>query len=613
MCPVIRFLKRKTLKKSMQSFGPRLRNQLILVFVVTISCVLAFVFLTTYQQAKKLLQEQSANITSQYFAQNEYNIEAFMDDVDKDAKLLTLTWDIQDYINRGGWENDFTSIMAARAVFDDIASIMSNNEAILSVFYFGSDGTALGVTERGNYVKARDGKTLDYYAMGIEELVRSDITKTHWLGGYLLSDFYVEKLNDPEGVYDVPCITAARSFNSGGIHRGTLIVNVEESALADLITKSDERNIRKSYLVNTQGEILVHEDETQIGQMAQVFSDISPDIENDYFIRDGMQVNFSYLSTPGWYMISEVSLESVYQDINQLRDWFLIIFIIAIIAAVSISFYWLYRLMRPLDALRQAMHRMEKGEVGEHLDENCRNELGLLGRQFNKMSDSISHLIHRIQTVENEKRTMELEALKMQINPHFLFNTLSNIKYMAMIIQSQTITEAVTALGNMLAPMFRSDSQFWTIGEEIDFLENYIKIMNYRFGNGIRVTYDIPDELRECQILKFVLQPLLENAITHGFEQSEGMGIISLKAEQSGENLLVHISDNGQGISPQKLEELKKNLKNSEKDKSLKKGHIGIVNVHRRLQLYFGPDYGIRITSQEGQGTHLEMLLKIIK
>lgn len=596
----------------MRTFGARLRNQLILIFVVTISFVLAFVFITTYQQAKNLLKEQSASITSQYFTQNKYNIQTFMGEIDKDAKLLIMDSDVSDYIDRG-WENEFSAIMTTRSVFDKTASMMSNNDAIVSVFYFGSDGEALGITDRGNYVHPKSDDPLDYVHMGIEEIVRSDLTKTHWIGGFSSSDFYVEEPWDPQGLYTLPCITAARSLNYNGIHKGTLIINVKESAFADLITKSDSSGRRESYITDSYGEIVVHQDPLQIGKISEVLPEDMDASGNAYLIKDGIQVNYSQLKTPGWFMISEVPLENVYQDINTLRDWFIIIFVIAIIASISISFYWLYRLMQPLDKLRLAMYRMEKGEMGEQLDETCRNELGLLGRQFNKMSKSISQLISQIQTAENEKRILEMEALKMQINPHFLYNTLSNIKYMAMIIHSKTITEAVTALGNMLSPMYRSSSEFWTIEEELDFLGNYIKIMNYRFGNGIRIVYDIPEDLRKLKLLKFVLQPLLENAITHGFEQSDGCGEIVLTCREQGDDLVVTVSDNGQGIAKDKLFDLCHALAHCANYGQTRKGHIGLVNVHRRLQIYFGNGYGIKINSIQGKGTNIEMLVHIVK
>ena len=597
-------------------FGRKLRNQLVLVFVVTISMAMGFVFITTYRQSQKLLTEQSASITGQFFEQNEYNLKTFMDEIDKAAKLLIVLPELQEYLGRG-WSNDFDTIMMAREIFNYTASIMRNNENIVSVFYYGTDGVSLGITDRGNYVLPKNTGALDYFNMGIEERVRQDVTKMHWIGGFTSSDFYLLTPEDPEGLTAEACVTAARSLNYSGRHRGTLIINVRERAFADLITKSDAGGLRCSYIINGDGEFVIHKDTESIGNISDVLPEDIQDETDAYIIRDGIQVNFSLLSDTRWYMISEVSLDTVYMDIYTLRNWFIFIFIIAIIAAISISMYWMYRLMRPLDELRLAMGRMEQGEVGEQLDETSQNELGLLGRQFNKMSKSISELIVQIKTVENEKRNMELEALKMQINPHFLFNTLSNIKYMAMIIQSKTITEAVTALGNMLRPMYKSDSEFWPLDEEIDFLENYIKIMNYRFGNGIRVNYHIPEELGRTGILKFVLQPIIENAITHGFDQSGGMGTITIDVcQKDGGNaapgLRVTVADDGQGMDMAMLTELREQLADCESYGLLRKGHIGIVNVHRRLQIYFGSEYGITVESACGKGTTVTMLLKVI-
>lgn len=257
------------------------------------------------------------------------------------------------------------------------------------------------------------------------------------------------------------------------------------------------------------------------------------------------------------------------------------------------------------------MSQMEQGNLGLQLAEDSRNELGMLGRQFNKMSRSIEELVKQIQDVEEEKRLMEKEALQAQINPHFLFNTLSNIKYMAMIVKANTIVECITAFGNFLVPIYKDKNDVWQVKHEITYLENYVKIMNYRFGGGIDVVCECPDTVQELYMLKFILQPLVENAIQHGFKEGEGKGTIRVSFREEDGQISIIVADDGCGMEQEKLKELGKRLEAYGTGNESKGGHIGLGNVHRRLRIYYGEEYGLTVISAARQGTEVCVRLPV--
>ena len=324
-------------------------------------------------------------------------------------------------------------------------------------------------------------------------------------------------------------------------------------------------------------------------------------------MQDGMQSNFRELqrNSGPWPLISEVQVSILYKDIYSLRKWFVLTLLAAWLASWGISLYWLYRLTKPLDRLRQAMSLMEQGNLGLQLAEDSRNELGILGRQFNRMSYSIEELVKQIQEVEEEKRLMEKEALQAQINPHFLFNTLSNIKYMAMIVKANTIVECITAFGNFLVPIYKEKNDIWQIKNEITYLQNYVKIMNYRFGGGIDVVYECPEAVQELFMLKFILQPLVENAIQHGFKELSGKGTILVSFQEEDRQVSIIVADDGCGMEQEKLEDLRERLEAYRVGSESRGGHIGLGNVHRRVKIYYGEAYGLTVTSEMGKGTRV--------
>ena len=588
------------------NFGVRLKTQLIAVFTILLTVLLGLVGILTYQRVESVVERQSADITQQYFRQNAFNIRSFSQEIDNTLKLLTQITALQEYME-SGWRADFDVIMNANEVFENATQLMSNYDYIESVYFFGADGVVLGVTPNHNLVVRGRKKDQPFYSSSIHEKVLENRWESYWFGTYTSEDFRLESETDPE--IAVPFISIARSVNIRGRHVATAIVNIRQSVLADMIGYADEDQKRESFLIDENGLIVVHRNGERMGEQFAGFEDMQND-DDGYFMLGDMQVNYRSLDSEGmpWTLISEVPAAELYKEIRSLRQWFVLIVVAGWAVAWGVSYYWLYRLTKPLDELRRGMRKMGEGDLGWQLENGSRNELGVLGQQFNHMSENIRKLVAQVQNVEREKSLLEQEALQAQINPHFLFNTLSNIKYMAMIVHSNTIVECITALGNFLSPIYKSEGDFWSIEQEKEYIGNYVKIMNYRFGGRISISWECPKELKTEQILKFIVQPLVENAISHGFENREGEGKIRVYIDKSDEKLSICVEDDGRGMSEKELALIRGKLSETtakEADGKIRKGHIGIYNVHRRLQLYYGQGSGLLVESQKEKGTRV--------
>ena len=169
----------------------------------------------------------------------------------------------------------------------------------------------------------------------------------------------------------------------------------------------------------------------------------------------------------------------------------------------------------------------------------------------------------RVKMAEKQKelkQRAELKQLQEQINPHFLMNTLSNIKYMAMILKSNTIVDCITALGNILSPIYRSNEQEWSVEEEMRYIDNYVKVMNYRFGGKIQIHYQVCQEDKQARVLRFILQPLIENSILHGFENTSEEKKILVSIHERDGGWIVAVKDNGSGMDEERLRRLRESV-----------------------------------------------------
>ena len=213
---------------------------------------------------------------------------------------------------------------------------------------------------------------------------------------------------------------------------------------------------------------------------------------------------------------------------------------------------------------------------------------------------------------EKQKKELEYQILQSQINPHFLYNTLNSIKWMATIQNANGIAEMTTSLARLLKSISKGTKQLIPIKEELSLLQDYVLIQNYRYGGIVEVSYSIPDNtLPDYVIPKLTLQPIVENAIFHGIEAKGENGLITVSLHQENSDLHIDITDNGVGMSKELIAQVLSGASNDAKSDFFRK--VGIHNVDLRLKYTFGTNYGLRIDSKEGEYTTMTVVLPLRK
>jgi two-component system sensor histidine kinase YesM len=274
-------------------------------------------------------------------------------------------------------------------------------------------------------------------------------------------------------------------------------------------------------------------------------------------------------------------------------------------------------IITPLRGLQKMMKRVEKGDFNGQVKVLSKDVIGVLSIGFNKMLAHLHELVNEVylsKVRETEmlfrQKEIELKALQSQINPHFLFNSLETIRGMAFENGADDIADFSASLAKLLRYNINNKSQTVTLAEEIRNTKVYLRIQKYRFEDRLDYEFSIPDWAQNQMIAKFSIQPIVENSFKHGIEPFGGKSRISISAlPESDFSYIVRIQDNGMGISPEKLEEIRQNLRH--KDVISGGPGIGMVNVHRRIVHLFGEEYGISIQSIEGRGVVICIRLPI--
>lgn len=290
-------------------------------------------------------------------------------------------------------------------------------------------------------------------------------------------------------------------------------------------------------------------------------------------------------------------------DVTRLQTQINTLLIVCVLVLAGVLIWVTNVLTRPIVALSEKMlsYQMEEGVTG--LDFTRKDEVGRLNRAFRQMSDTIRSLFEKQKTESEAREKYQYEALRAQVNPHFLFNTLNAIRWMAIIRKADNIVACIDALATMLKYSMSRGGELVTLKDELDNINSYIYIYNCRYGNQFTLETDLDRELLELQVVKFILQPIVENAVIHGFKGSEKQGTIMIYGDVENGVLKLYVEDNGCGL--QKGE--------AEARSGRKVTGIGIANVDARIKSAYGAQYGLLVYNGAVCGTVAEFTLPVLR
>ncbi|MEK0315798.1 cache domain-containing sensor histidine kinase [Cohnella sp. 56] len=320
---------------------------------------------------------------------------------------------------------------------------------------------------------------------------------------------------------------------------------------------------------------------------------------------NGWIVSRHHLPFSGWTLVSMVPEKELYKDLNRTTRFVLIVTGAVLLATTFLLLLLTVNIMAPIRRLMTHMKRMELGDFSQGTLEDRKDEFGVLSNNFSKMAKQIKKLIDEVYLEKLTQKELELQMLQYQINPHFLYNTLESIQMMAIINKDRETAEMVQALGKILRYSISSKGDYVKLGEEVELLGDYIKLQQQRFEDLYRIQLDIPDELADAVVPRLMLQPLVENAIYHGLRNKEEGGRVDIRGRREGHDIILEVQDNGTGMEEEELRRLRQYIE----DDSEESHSIGLKNVNKRIRLYYGDEFGIRIDSVAGTATTMSIRL----
>jgi len=395
-----------------------------------------------------------------------------------------------------------------------------------------------------------------------------------------------------------------------GEYRGVIIIDINYTYLRVAFLAASFEKAEKVMIVDKKGQILFSFPyNIDLGEVIvknpELLDMDAVQINAKVFGKDIIIVSDT-IDYSDWKLIRIINTDKIYSSVNMLGKITIYIFMVFILVSLIASLLLSVSFTKPIVELNKNIKKVEKGDLSVAIKIDRKDELGELSASFNNMMVQIKNLINEKVEHQKKKSDMEFQILQAQINPHFLYNTLNSIKWLAEIQNIENISEVTSAVINLLKYNISSKKVLVSLEEEIESIKNYVSIQKYRYGNNFDIEYCLDEKTLHLKILKFILQPLVENSIFHGFKNFKYGGKIKINSKVEGKFLVIEVVDNGSGINDDKKDLIEK------EGAKMYKG-IGLNNVHERISLYFGPEYGITVKSEQNLGTSVILRLPVIE
>lgn len=484
----------------------------------------------------------------------------------------------------------------------------ANKDSLVSIACYTREGSLVAATPVATSKAGLDVTEQAWFKTAMNRVENLHFSRPH-----------VQNLFDynPYRYYWVISLSRAVTFNNDGQNeKGVLVVDMNYSGIEQLLRRMNfNDNNEYIYLMDGDGNIIYHPKHKLINAGIMEENNLTAagyedGNHNEEF--DGVRrvVTVKTVGYTGWKIVYVVDRASFEIANTQIKWFVLFVVLITVILLIFVNQVISLKVAKPIQDLDESVRGLENGNLDVDIYIGGTQEIEHLGHTLNTVVSRLKQLMDDIVKEQEEKRKSELDALQSQINPHFLYNTLDSIVWM---IEGERYEDAIFMI-TQLASLFRislsKGKNVITIEDELTHAKNYMNIQKVRYKNKFQAEYEIDESILKYCTVKLVIQPVLENAIYHGMESMDGDGLILVRGYAENGKILIHVIDNGLGMSSAQVKEL---LKGKKQSGSGKKGSgVGLVNVHQRIRLRFGGEYGLRIESRPDEGTDVCICLPMI-
>ncbi len=556
-----------------------------LVPIMLFGFMLAANLESTYRDSAKQSNRENMAETQSGIVELRDELQGIVDEIASDEYLCSLIDKDEedfdkaiDYINR------------TEFIFTRLSTAISSNEMVDSVYLYHPSGEF-------HYVNYSDTVDRLYFPKNEQWFSRAS---------HLGESFFLSEHNDLQTVTKTAEICSYVAPISTG-------QRTADCAVMKINFSSEEfyKRIRVSEVKCTQ-YVLTDLDGKIAAQRGSLTQDVGEAVRR-YFEtgRQSVTINATRYMTEGreiadtgWHIVCVTNETQLTKNATNYKTIIMMFTGVMVVIILALSYTIAALLSRPIKSMTEVTEAIKHGEPGREYSLPPIRSNFLTKDEYEGFTDAINNLMHQINVSNEIRNKQEFEILQMQINPHFIYNTLNTVKWSAKLDGNERTEQAVSALINLFKSTIRVGQTYISIREEIEQIKDYITVQSFRYDDGFDVSMNVDEGAYKYKTLKFLLQPIVENAIFHGLNMSERRGLLSIDVSLSDGNIVYVVKDNGCGMTPEQVEQMLK----SPKERTGMMG-IGVNNVDTRIKMYFGREYGVSVKSEMGKGTAVTMVI----
>lgn len=455
-----------------------------------------------------------------------------------------------------------------------------------------------------------------FYTSKLYKIAQESDGSLTWVPTYKFTDVY--NSNELEGMdieyrYLFSAVKIINNLNRDSIcfddldrntEKPLLIINFKPNLFKNIVESNSQYKESQYFIFSSMGDIVYSTNSSDLATnkkpmwLEEIAENKSGKIKKDI---DGKKMIICYetIESTGWISAVVIPVDSILIELATMRYFILFLGIILIIFASICANFISKSITKPIDKLLVAIKKMGEGKFSTKVEVNRNDEIGNLIKKFNEMDDKISTLIEENYISSIREKEAIIMSLNIQLNPHFLYNTLNIINWIAIENNEKEISKMIISLSSMLRYTAHNNEEISDFKKDLEWLKKYIYIMQNRFEDKFNVFYEIDEDVEFYKVPKLFLQPFVENSIIHGFSMIDSGGSLKITGRLEGEMVYFSVEDNGRGMDNKRIKEVMETNTDN----------IGIRNVNNRIKLIYGDKYGVTIQSEINRGTRITINL----
>jgi two-component system sensor histidine kinase YesM len=516
------------------------------------------------------------------------------------SQMVQSNFDIREYLKNPSSPGSLSNFNLEQRITFQLSSVLNTRKDISSILVFNNNGNIIPY----NGIRLNpfaDPTQQSWYKKAVE--ARGDV---------VISSSHVQ--NAIQGEYNwVVSLSRQLSDENGKKQLGVLLVDLNYSVINDLCNKIKLGKKGYIFILDPEGNIVYHPQQQLIysNLKHEMIDEVMTSRTNSFTTSEGKNSRMYTINSSqntGWRIVGVTYVDELVSNKKDIQTYIILWGLGLIVVAVMLSVFLSLRISRPIKQLEASMKEVEKGNFDIQVDIEGSNEIGQLSKRFNRMTGEIKELMVQNVNEQELKRKSEMKALQAQINPHFLYNTLDSIIWMAEGKKSEEVVVMVAALAKLFRLSISKGQEIITIANEIEHIKSYLTIQKMRYKDKLDFEIDVDEQILSNKVIKIILQPLVENSIYHGIKNNTSVGVVRITGKLVNNRVLLQVFDNGIGMTEEQLRNLFQPT-----EKSLTGNGIGVNNVNQRIQLYYGEQYGITYESKLGEGTTANIWLPVLE